>query len=553
MESVLLCPWESAQYLIFSSNVPPLLYYSHFVAIIAAFFVALYIFIRKEKDLPTQLLALLLISFVIWAFFDLILWAENRPEYAAFFWSLQVLIEPLIYAIGFYFFYAFSYRVLPGFKTNVATFIFLTPFIFLVPTALNVHGVLLSSCVAVEGSIATYYAYALETLCALAIIVLAMHIIRKTQDKKEKNKTLFFALGVLSFLLIFTSGNIIGSITENWEVAQYGLFGMPIFIGFLAYLVVQYKIFNVKVIGAQALVLGLWLLIGSLLFVVKSDLSRIISSVTLVFAVIFGFILVQSVKREVEQREHIEILASDLKVANDKLKELDRLKSQFLSMASHDLRAPLTIIRNFISLLLDGSYGKLAPAGQEGLQQVFDRATDMAKSVETYLDVSRIEQGRMKYDFVDIELVPLIKNAVMAFTPNAEKKGLKLSATYDPVLDGIKAKIDVSKMNEVLNNLLDNTIKYTPTGGMNLSVKRIGAVARITLKDTGVGMTEETLKNLFQLFRPGEDSKRINPASTGVGLFVTKAHVEAHGGKIWAESEGAGKGSTFIMELPLLG
>ncbi|MES2014404.1 MAG: HAMP domain-containing sensor histidine kinase, partial [Patescibacteria group bacterium] len=262
--------------------------------------------------------------------------------------------------------------------------------------------------------------------------------------------------------------------------------------------------------------------------------------------------LVRSVMREVELREEVEELATNLSTANDKLKELDRLKSQFLSMASHDLRAPLTIIRNFISLLLDGSYGKLTAAGQEGLQQVFDRATDMAKSVETYLDVSRIEQGRMKYDFIDIELLPLVKTAVTAFTPNAEKKGLKLSATYDPALDGVKAKIDVSKMNEVLNNLLDNTIKYTPTGEMNLSVKKIGPVARFTLKDTGVGMTTETLKNLFQLFRPGEDSKRVNPASTGVGLFVTKAHVEAHKGKIWAESEGAGKGSTFIMELPLL-
>ncbi len=241
-----------------------------------------------------------------------------------------------------------------------------------------------------------------------------------------------------------------------------------------------------------------------------------------------------------------------LKVSNEKLKELDKLKSQFLSMASHDLRAPLTIIRNFISLILEGAYGTLAPAGKEGLQQVFDRATDMAKSVETYLDVSRIEQGRMKYDFVDIELLPLVKNAVTAFTPNAEKKGLKLSATYDSALSGVRAKIDVSKMNEILNNLLDNTIKYTPTGSMNLRAEKAGAIARITLKDTGVGMSADTLKNLFQLFRPGEDSKRINPASTGVGLYVTKAHVEAHSGKIWAESEGVGKGSTFILELPLL-
>lgn len=548
----LLCPWESPTYLLFSSNVPNLLHYSHFIAIVAALFVGIFVFL-KSRDTLSFLLLILSSLFSFWAILDVIIWASNRTDIIMFLWSIVILIEPLIYVISFYLFHTFAYKHLPSLGVNLIVAILLLPLILLISTSYNLQGLDIKYCIAVEGPLALYYTYFLEILFIIGTLFILFTNLFKLKEKIERFKLLYFALGLIVFLVAFSSGNIIGSATDNWEIAQYGLFGMPIFIGFLAYLVVQYKMFNVKVIATQALVLGLWLLIGSLLFVVKSDLSRIISTITLVFSVIFGFMLVQSVKREVQLREEVEELATNLSTANDKLKELDRLKSQFLSMASHDLRAPLTIIRNFISLLLDGSYGKLAPAGQEGLQQVFDRATDMAKSVETYLDVSRIEQGRMKYDFVDIELVPLIKNAVMAFTPNAEKKGLKLSATYDPVLDGIKAKIDVSKMNEVLNNLLDNTIKYTPTGEMSLSVKRTGAVARITLKDTGVGMTEDTLKNLFQLFRPGEDSKRVNPASTGVGLFVTKAHVEAHNGKIWAESEGAGKGSTFIMELPLLG
>jgi len=383
-----------------------------------------------------------------------------------------------------------------------------------------------------------------------------MRFISKFRQTKTQERTpmyIILAGIVITFALLITFNFILPAFFDNPSFLKFGaLFIFPFIFG-ASLALLRYKFLNAKAAAVAILTAFLAVVIfGEIIFSKETHLLIFrISEFLLVLS--FGILLIRGVTKEVEQREHIEILAADLRVANDKLKELDRLKSQFLSMASHDLRAPLTIIRNFISLLLDGSYGKLAPAGQEGLQQVFDRATDMAKSVETYLDVSRIEQGRMKYDFVDIELVPLIKNAVMAFTPNAEKKGLKLSATYDPVLDGIKAKIDVSKMNEVLNNLLDNTIKYTPTGEMNLSVKRIGAVARISLKDTGVGMTEDTLKNLFQLFRPGEDSKRINPASTGVGLFVTKAHVEAHGGKIWAESEGANKGSTFIIELPLLG
>jgi signal transduction histidine kinase len=228
------------------------------------------------------------------------------------------------------------------------------------------------------------------------------------------------------------------------------------------------------------------------------------------------------------------------------------MKSQFLSIASHDLRAPLTVIRNFMSLLLENTYGPIPRAAQDGMQQVFDRATDMAKSVETYLNVSRIEQGRMKYDFIDVEAGPLIRNAVRAFGTNAEKKGLAFSFTEAPDLQGKKARLDVAKINEVLNNLLDNSIKYTPSGSITVALERRDDMARVTVRDTGVGMSKETLGRLFQLFSTAPDSQKINISSTGVGLYIAKAHAEAHGGRLWAESEGEGKGSTFILEIPLL-
>lgn len=548
---LLLCPWESATYLLFSSNVPNLMHYSHFTAIIAALFVGIFVFLKNRETL-SSLLLLLLSLFSFWAILDVIIWASNRTDIIMFLWSIIILIEPLIYVTAFYIFHTFAYKHLPNLRVNLIVAILLLPLILLISTSYNLQGLDIKNCVATEGPLALYYTYVLEVLFIIGILFILFTSFFKLKERTEKFKLLYFALGLMVFLVAFSSGNIIGSITGNWEVAQYGLFGMPIFIGFLAYLVVQYRLFNIKVIATQALVLGLWLLIGSLLFVVKTDLSRIVAFGTLVFAVFFGFMLVNSVKREVELREKVEQLATNLAVANEKLKELDLLKSQFLSMASHDLRTPLTIIRNFVSLLLDGSYGKLSPSGLEGLQQVFERATDMAKSVETYLDVSRIEQGKMKYDFIDVEILPLIKNSVAAFTPFAVNKGLLLTVTFDQSLEGTKATLDVTKTNEMLNNLLDNTIKYTPRGTIRVSVKRVGKMAETRIQDTGVGMSAETLKNLFGLFKPGEDSKRINPASTGVGLYITKKHAEAQGGKVWAESEGVGKGSTFILHVPLI-
>jgi signal transduction histidine kinase len=229
--------------------------------------------------------------------------------------------------------------------------------------------------------------------------------------------------------------------------------------------------------------------------------------------------------------------------------KFDEQKNQFLSIASHDLRAPLTVIRNFMSLLLDGTYGKLPSAAAEGAQQVFDRATEMAKSVDNYLNVPRIEQGKMKYHLVDVDLAKIVSDTLSIFKSIAEQKGLKL--VYQDPGSRIQVKAEVGKLQEVFNNLIDNSIKYTPTGSISVTLEKAGATARVTIKDTGLGMSKETITNkLFKLFSTDENSKKINPSSTGVGLYVVKAIVEAHRGTIRAESEGEGKGSRFIVELP---
>lgn len=358
---------------------------------------------------------------------------------------------------------------------------------------------------------------------------------------------------IMTFACLLTFNFILPAFFDNPSFLKFGaLFIFPvIFMASVALL--KYKLMNVKAIAIALLTAFLAIVIaGEIVFMPGNTELLLFRICEFVLVLFFGILLIRGVTREVEQREHIEYLAKNLEEANEKLKELDKLKNQFLSIASHDLRAPLTIVRNFISLLLDGTYGKLSEAGEEGLRQVFDRATDMSKSVDTYLNVSRIEQGRMKYDFIDIELLPLVQNAVKAYQPNAEKKGLAVTTVYDPALNGVKAKIDVAKMNEVLNNLLDNSIKYTPSGSLAISLVRNGPVARFSIKDTGVGMSKETIGKLFQLFSTADNSRKVNVTSTGVGLYISKAHVEAHGGKVWAESEGEGKGSTFIMELPLL-
>ncbi|KKW44483.1 MAG: hypothetical protein UY94_C0022G0004 [Parcubacteria group bacterium GW2011_GWA2_56_21] len=164
---------------------------------------------------------------------------------------------------------------------------------------------------------------------------------------------LFVGIGVVLLLLVFSLGNItlVFSLDPAWE--QYKLFGMPIFVAFIAYSIVKFRTFNAKVMAAQALVLTLWLLIGSLLFVVQSNLSRIVASVTLALVVIFGVMLVRSVKREIEQREHIEKLAGELAETNDRQETL-------IHFIGHEVKGFLTKDAGVFASLSEGDFGQLS-------------------------------------------------------------------------------------------------------------------------------------------------------------------------------------------------
>ena len=240
MTDNLLCPWDAPTWLFFSENVPSLLFYSHFTAILAVVIIGGLLFLRNGKNLAVRFLSIVFLIFIFWSIIDVIIWATNRSDIVLFLWSLQVLSEPVIYLIAFYALYAFSYNRIPGFTTNLLVSIILLPLILFNPSYINLSGINLYDCNATEGPLASVYSYVLEVLFILAIISTTLRKTFSLENKKDCGKIIFFALGLLAFLIAFSSGNIIGSVTGNWDLAQYGLFGMPIFVGFLTYLIVEY-------------------------------------------------------------------------------------------------------------------------------------------------------------------------------------------------------------------------------------------------------------------------------------------------------------------------
>jgi len=246
-------------------------------------------------------------------------------------------------------------------------------------------------------------------------------------------------------------------------------------------------------------------------------------------------------------------LYEELGLANEKLKELDKMKSEFVSIASHQLRSPLTAIRGYSSMLLEGSFGQLPVKAKEAVDHINEASRFMASSVEDYLNVSRIQAGNMKYEYSDFNLNDIAQRVAEDTKQLAEKKGLLLSFRSELVKIGI-VHADIGKTRQVIDNLLNNSLKYTPKGTISVFVHDDVKLKKIyvDISDTGIGMNPKTSENIFGKFERADNANEVNVTGTGLGLYIARKMTREMGGEITATSEGEGRGSLFRIELPLL-
>lgn len=251
--------------------------------------------------------------------------------------------------------------------------------------------------------------------------------------------------------------------------------------------------------------------------------------------------------------EHLRKKNEELHKANIKLKELDQAKSDFLSLASHQLRAPLSITKGYVSMILEGTYGACPQEMIDPLEMVYNGNERLVKFVNNLLDVSRMESGRLEYIFKEVDLAEMASSVVKELKLAADKKDLYLDLKIDNSVPKIQA--DDEKLRQVVMNLVDNAIKYTAKGGVSVNLKhgknkegKNGLIFSVT--DTGRGMEENDKASLFQKFSRGKGISRIHTEGTGLGLYVAAKIVEAHHGIIWADSPGKDQGSTFAFWVP---
>jgi signal transduction histidine kinase len=252
----------------------------------------------------------------------------------------------------------------------------------------------------------------------------------------------------------------------------------------------------------------------------------------------------------VKQREKITELAKSLESANIRLQELDRQKTDFLSIAAHQLRTPLSIINGYIELIKDGGYGKVNKKMKDTLDNMDESNSRLTKLVDEFLDITRIEQGRTKFTFKPSDLGKVVTSAVDELRDRGEQKGLKIH--WAPPKKALIISMDDEKIRHVIFNFIDNAIKYSTKGVITIILEQDTQGISTKVSDNGLGFNKVDEASFFQKFYRGENVKGINVNGTGLGLYVCRKFIETHGGRIWAHSEGLGKGSEFGFWIPLV-
>lgn len=371
----------------------------------------------------------------------------------------------------------------------------------------------------------------------------------------ERIQLFFISIGLLlTFGLHILFNFIYPAFLNNQRFIPLGAVFIFPFIAFTFYAINKHGLLNVKIISTEILVF--LLAIAALLEIIfSSDIVVLVMRISVFLLVIaLGILLIRSVRKEVEQRERLQTLSEQLSAANEELKRLDAAKSEFISIASHQLRAPLTVIKGYISLLLEGSLGAITEQTREAFGKVAISAEQLVKLIGDLLNLSRIESGKIKYEFILADFSRLVEEVVNEFRPHAEKKNCTL--IFKNNFQNLpQFKFDPDKMREVVINFTDNAIKYsTPPGLVEISIDRSRIITpgvRLRVTDNGIGLKPEDMSRLFTKFVRTEEAQRTDPNGMGIGLYFVKRVAEDHGGKAWAESAGPGKGSTFIVEVPL--
>ncbi|MBI4084633.1 MAG: PAS domain-containing protein [Candidatus Levybacteria bacterium] len=233
-----------------------------------------------------------------------------------------------------------------------------------------------------------------------------------------------------------------------------------------------------------------------------------------------------------------------------KEREIERLKDEFVSIASHELRTPMTAIKGLVSMIFEGEYGAYNENLKQPLTDIAISTNRLIALVNDLLNISRIEGGRVRFTLAPFSLFDIVHQVISTLQPLTEQKEITLKVSQIP---GIPVQADADKVTQILNNIVGNAIKFTDSGGIMLSaqVREEKEMMYILVTDTGIGISQGDQRKLFGKFEQIHSQTNGRPPGTGLGLYISRELARKMGGDLWIERSEVGKGTTFGYSLPL--
>ena len=396
----------------------------------------------------------------------------------------------------------------------------------------------------VFGHVGKWEFYGFVILLTLLINwILMREYVRLAEERRAKVQ--YFLIG----LLLFTAFNIIFNVVlplafDDYAYYALGNYSVGFLLGFTAYAMVRRELFGVRTVLAAIFVATVGVLQAiDLLVFTDNGAMQAFKAAALVLILCFGYVLVRSVQREVQQRERLQEIAEELRHSDD-------AKTEFISIVSHQLRTPLNAIKGYLALFLEGVYGNLDAEKRRPMERLHRSSERLINLVNDLLGISQIQLGKLTLEVSDVDLCEVVNSIVEELGLAAEKKSIGLHASCPP--DGVPTVAgDKQKLRDSVLNVVDNAIRYTDKGSVDVFLRRERNDLVVRVKDTGPGLDPSEASGLFESFQRGRVGRREWAEGSGLGLYIAKEFITLHGGAIWAESRGKGQGTSFYIRIPL--
>jgi len=348
----------------------------------------------------------------------------------------------------------------------------------------------------------------------------------------EKREKAYFAL--LGYSVFSLAGIGIATAYGIIFYPAYYIF-FPLFSLILTYAITEKNLF-VSAMATDILVGAILILVSTFLAFPELDMGFAGKATIFILLLLACILLLRHNHAEIKRKEEAE--------------RISKLKTEFISIVSHQLRTPLAAIRGYTDMLEDGDYGPVSEKLRDPIRYIHDSSVSMIKMVNGLLSVTRLERGKVELKVKNFSVEDTIEECIRDTQLKAEEKGLYLRYEKPkqviPLIRG-----DQEKVKQAVSNIINNAILYTISGGVTVSVSVIGSLVRITVKDTGVGIEQDEMEKIFQSFSRGKRGSELHTQGTGLGLYVAKSFMAMHKGKITVYSEGKDKGSTFFIDMPI--